>query len=385
MSSPPTIDEPQPTPRRAGYLAADADLGKGDNEPNPKARSKKPYAITAALVAAVAGGTAGVLALSGDGPGAATPASSISQSTAEITRGDVVDTESVDGELVYPDERTIPATAHGTVTWTPAKGRTIRRGQSLYKVNDKPVTLIYGSLPLYRSLGAGDEGPDVEQLERNLKALGYGNDLTVDDDYTAATATAVKNWQEDRGLTETGRVDNSQLDVESGPVRVNDVKLTKGAPTGGGPALTVTGTTQDVDVALDVSKQDLVRKGAQVKVEMPAGNTVTGRITSVGSVATATKDGDATIDVDIHLTTRATGHLDQAPVTVELVSERARKVLSVPVEALLGLSEGGFGVEIIDGTSTRTVAVETGTYGGGRVEISGDDLREGMKVGVPSS
>ncbi|WP_243708481.1 hypothetical protein [Actinomadura sp. GC306] len=67
-----------------------------------------------------------------------------------------------------------------------------------------------------------------------------------------------------------------------------------------------------------------------------------------------------------------------------LESERRKGVLSVPVEALLALREGGFGVEVVDGAGRRLVPVDVGAFGGGRVEVAGG-VREGMKVGVPAA
>jgi hypothetical protein len=64
------------------------------------------------------------------------------------------------------------------------------------------------------------------------------------------------------------------------------------------------------------------------------------------------------------------------------VDERA-DVLTVPVNALLALAEGGYGLELVnpDGT-TEIVAVETGLFADGRVEVEGPDLDDGLTVGV---
>jgi hypothetical protein len=72
-------------------------------------------------------------------------------------------------------------------------------------------------------------------------------------------------------------------------------------------------------------------------------------------------------------------------------------VLTVPVAALTALAEGGYGLELADGGddgggeedgragdgSGRFVAVKTGLFAGGRVEVSGPAVREGMKVRIP--
>jgi hypothetical protein len=71
----------------------------------------------------------------------------------------VVDTESVDGKLRYTDERSVPASVDGVVTWTPAVGAIVTPGKPLLMIDNQPVMLMYGSLPLYRKLE-----PGVEQL-----------------------------------------------------------------------------------------------------------------------------------------------------------------------------------------------------------------------------
>jgi hypothetical protein len=59
-------------------------------------------------------------------------------------------------------------------------------------------------------------------------------------------------------------------------------------------------------------------------------------------------------------------------------------VLAVPVTALVALSEGGYAVEVqgADGT-TRLIAVETGLFADGTVEVTGSGLEAGMLVIVP--
>lgn len=306
--------------------------------------------------------------------------------TAVVSRGDLVDTEKVDGKLTYGDVRDVWAGASGVVTWAPEAGATVQRGETLLSVAGRPVTLMYGGRPMYRTLREGVSGKDVRQLEENLRALGYGG-ITVDGEFTGATGAAVEEWQDDRGLEETGRVDAGQVVFLGGAVRVREVKAPEGKRVAQGqPALTVAGTRRVVHVDLDADKQDLAKKGARVSVELPGGATVKGTISEVGGVAQTTGSGQdqkTTVGVDISVGNAKTGRLDEAPVSVELESERRKGVLSVPVEALLALREGGFGVEVVDG-SRRLLPVEVGAFGGGRVEVAGGGLREGMKVGVPA-
>ncbi|GAA3079372.1 efflux RND transporter periplasmic adaptor subunit [Streptosporangium carneum] len=351
---------------------------------------RKGLTAVAGLLVLAAAWTA-VAVLGDGGTQAAAPSRPPLPATATITRQDLVDTKTVDGSLTYAGERRLGTDASGTVTWVAAEGAVVRRGRPLLKIDRKPVVVMYGSLPLYRPLRQGvSDGPDVEQLERNLKALGHGDYLTVDDHFSYATHLAVKEWQDDAGLPETGQVDAAQVIFLPSAVRVTDAKVAVGEKVAPGrPVLTVSGMRRLVHVDLDTGDQTLVRKGAKVSVELPGGERATGRISAVGTVAEPVEsgqggDGGTTVDVDITLDRTPKTRLDQAPVEVELVSERRENVLTVPVEALLALREGGFGVEVVEGGATRVVSVETGGFGSGLVEITGKGLSEGMKVGVPA-
>ncbi|GIH29022.1 peptidoglycan-binding protein [Acrocarpospora phusangensis] len=335
----------------------------------------------AVAVLALAGGGVAAFSLSGE---AGTPSESPSAppvATAEITRSDLVDSKTVDGTLGYAGRRVLPNQARGTVTRTRAEGSLVRRGGWLYSVDGRPVSLMYGSIPMYRTLAQGSEGKDVEQLERNLETLGYETG-TVDEYFSWVTARAVRDWQEDRNLAETGTVDAAQVIVVSGAVRIAEVTAEKGDQAGQS-VVTTTSTKRVVHIDLAASDQQLARLGAKVTLETPAGGTASGTITAIGTVAEppAQDGGESTIDVEVTAEGRL-GRLDQAPVTVDLQSERRENVLSVPVEALLALREGGYGVQV---AGQGVVAVETGLFASGQVEITGEGLTEGMRVEVPAT
>jgi peptidoglycan hydrolase-like protein with peptidoglycan-binding domain len=331
-------------------------------------------AAAAAVAAAGFGGTDTPPAAATDAPPA----------TTTVTRMTLTQTVQVNGTLGYGADVTVTGRAHGTITWLPAAGATVHRGQSVYRADNLPVPLWYGDLPLYRTLQSGvTDGPDVKEVEQNLAALGYTG-FTVDNKYTSATASAVRRWQHDLGLTETGTVDPAAVVLAHDAIRV----ATARAPLGdqaGGPVLTYTDTTRVVTIPLDVSKQDLVKPGVAATVTLPDGPNVSGTVQNVGSVATAGGQGNpATIDVTVQIADQSgLGTLDQAPVDVTLVSAKADNVLTVPVAALVALAEGGYGVQVVTGSTTRYVAVQTGMFANGRVEISGPDITAGTVVGVP--
>jgi peptidoglycan hydrolase-like protein with peptidoglycan-binding domain len=330
----------------------------------------------------VAAGTAAAVGFGGR-DAAPAAASDLPPATAKVTRTTLTQTELVSGTLGYGDALTVSARGAGTVTWLPATGATVSRGQPVYRVDDKPVPLLYGTLPFYRTLADGVSGPDVAEFEQNLAALGYTG-FTVDSSFTASTATAVRKWQKALGLTETGTLDPAQVALAPDAIRVSKLNARTGSPASG-PLLDYTGTTRTVNVDLDVAKQGLVRAGVAATVTLPSGATVDGTVGSVGTVATAGSNGGAaTIPVSVTIADQSKlGSLDAAPVSVTLVSAQAKDVLSVPVSALVALAEGGYGVQIIDGSSTRYVPVKTGMFASGRVEVSGDGITAGTSVGVP--
>jgi len=358
--------------------------------PTAQVRRSRRRARTAAGVGGaalvIAAGTVAAVGF-GDSE-ASTPArGDLPPATTTVTRTTLTQTETVDGSFGYGDAAVVKAraTTDETVTWLPATGATISRGKPVFKANNDPVVLLYGSAPLYRTLQPGTEGADVKLVEQNLSALGYDG-FTVDDEYTSATADAVRDWHEDLGLAETGTVVPGQVVVAPGRIRVTEHQLAAGDPANG-PVLTYTGTTRIVTVHLDVAKQQLAKKGIAASVTLPDGTQVKGTVAGVGTVATTSgTDNQQTTTIDVTVTVadqKALGSLDEAPVDVILQAEQRRDVLAVPVNALVALAEGGYGLQVVDGATTRYVAVKTGMFAGGKVEVTGDAVTDGLVVGVP--
>jgi membrane fusion protein, multidrug efflux system len=314
--------------------------------------------------------------------------SALPPATGQVTRQTLVDIQKENGELGYGSATTVTGRAGGTVTALPAPGSTLTRGQALYHLDNAPVVMLYGSLPAYRELSPGTKGADVKQFEQNLYEMGYRG-FTVDDSYSATTVAAVKKWQGDLGLPKTGTVELGRVVYAAGPVRVDSQKAAVGDAVQPGLALlTYTGTSRVVTVELKVSDQRLAVKAAGVTVTLPAGKSVPGKITKTATVIQpAEGQSPAATKIEVTVTVEdetALAGLDQATVDVGFTASTRADVLTVPVAALLALAEGGYGVQVVTGTATRIVAVHTGLFAGGRVEISGDGLTEGMTVGMPS-
>jgi peptidoglycan hydrolase-like protein with peptidoglycan-binding domain len=326
----------------------------------------------AVVLAAVAAAGCGAEAPATEGPSAP-------RETVTVERTDLVDRENLDGTLGYADAATLAAGVSGTLTSVRAPGTVVTRGHSLYAVDGEPAAfLLYGSLPAWRDFSPSmSDGEDVRQLERNLRALGY-DPGTVDDDWDWETTAAVRAFQRDRSLDDDGTLARGELVFRAGATRMGEATATVGdALAPGRPVAEVSSVRREVVVALDARRRQLAARGDTVTVELPTGDTAKGRVVSVGTVATkADAESDATVEVTIALR----GHrseLDQAPVEVGFEVEAARGALAVPVKALLARQGGGFALELPDG---RKLPVEAGLYADDMVEVSGDGVREGLRV-----
>lgn len=369
-------------------------------------RRRRAAAVAAPIV--VAGVAAGIV-LSGPPwrPAHPAAAAAVTLGTAPVVRTDLTNTVQVSGSIGYAGSYTVVNQAAGTAyTALPAPGATIRRGQALYEVDGTPVTLFYGPTPEWRALSEGvTPGRDVAQLDRNLIALGYGAGLVVSDYFTGATAYAVELWQAARGLPVTGTVPLGQVAYAPGPLRITGVTPVPGSPPQPGAAIaTATSPVPVVIAAVPVGQEYLVKAGDAVTVTLPDGvSTTPGVVTSLSSVASAASPnagsppdgstasqgpggGQDTVQMTVRFIRAAdTGHLDQAPVSVNIVSAQARDVLAVPVSALVALAGGGYAVDVVQGGTAHLVAVQTGLFAQTLVQVSGPGLTAGLRVEVPSS
>ncbi|MFD8206846.1 peptidoglycan-binding protein [Streptomyces sp. NPDC059695] len=380
-------------------------MSGGATDPHPGERrplGRRRLGLALLTVVALAGGGVAVTALATPEKPSPDPADGkgLPPATAPVTRGDLTDSSQQDGTLGHLGERKINAGGPGgTLTWLAAPGSVVRRDERLYEVDGEAVRLMYGDEPMYRTLRTGDKGKDVRQLEENLAALGYTG-FDVDEEYTAKTAAAVARWQKSHDLKQTGTLGPDRIAFAGSAVRV-ETGADSGTGSGGGdriatgdrvtpgsPVLTVTGSEKVVSFKVPASQAGTARTGTRVQVTLPDGTRLPGRVSAVGRTATAGEDPqDRTPKIDITVSfddpARAKG-VDRSPVTVELSGTTRRDVLSVPVNALLALPDGGFGVQVVEDGAARDVRVELGLFAQGRVEISGEGLRAGMKVGVPS-
>jgi peptidoglycan hydrolase-like protein with peptidoglycan-binding domain len=266
----------------------------------------------------------------------------------------------------------------------------------------------------------------VVQLNANLKALGYdpyGAIPVSDAHFGDATAAAVRRFQQAEKLPQTGTVELGRVVFAPSARRITAMHVSlgttvagsgngngnngngnngngngnngKGSPSKSSPhspstpsdssapdtlVASTTSTRPLVHIQVAAAQQQIARVGERVTVTLPDGRLVNGRISSVGTVASAASGGgSATVAVTVILDRRV-AHLDQAPVSVQITRSRRRNVLAVPATALVATAGGGYAVEAFENGRRVEVPVTPGMFAGGYVQIDGPGVHEGLTV-----
>ena len=383
---------------------------------------RKIWALATAAVLAGAAVTGGVLAMSG-GKQAVAAARPLPVGTTRVEKRTLSAMVSQGGILTYRARSdgspySVINQAQGTYTELPGLGRVISQGHVLYRVNDRPVVLLRGSTPAYRTLSPGVSGPDVAELNADLVALGYATRAQLHPRsafFGAATTTAVEKLQAALGVARNGSLALGQVVFEPTAVRVTSVSAQLGGRTQPGETvMQATSTARLVQIALAASQQTEVAVGNKVTITLPNNQTTPGVVSSVATVATCPSSsgpggssssaaapgtdscssggsGSGTPTIDVEVTPSdpaATGRWDQAPVQVGITTATVPNALVVPVAALLARSGGGYAVEVVGARArNHLVPVSLGLFddADGLVQVTASALAAGQEVVVPTT
>ncbi len=232
-----------------------------------------------------------------------------------------------------------------------------------------------------------------------LVSLGYDarGDLIPDDEFDEITAEAVEDWQddladtwEDGAVTVDGSIDLDDLVIVEPGTTIGSVTSREGDVVATGSELFTwppSDAARIVTTSIRVADQDKLTEGASVDVEFPDGAIVAGIVTEVATSSTldpTDPDAEAELTVEIALPSvpDSVAGLNELDVDIRLVDELAAGVTVVPASALVVTADGGYAVEVVDGTVTSYVAVEPGMFADGFVEVAG--IEPGTAVVVPS-
>ena len=132
----------------------------------------------------------------------ATSNKTLELTTVSIQKGDLEKKEEYNGTLRQTDSKVLNSPMSGVVTYVPKEGTVISFGQVLFAIDNKPVILLEGTTPFYRTLDLNSNpGPDVLQLEEALIYLGYAaEDFVSDETFDEVTSKMLNSLYIDYGI-----------------------------------------------------------------------------------------------------------------------------------------------------------------------------------------
>ncbi|WGL53243.1 hypothetical protein P5P86_05310 [Nocardioides sp. BP30] len=362
----------------------------------------RTLAIGAAVGLVAVGGTGAGLEL-GHRQSGGTLTTRSAGATVAVARGRLAQAQELTGALGFGQPTTVTGHGEGTITWLPATETTVTRGHQVYRVDDRPVVLLYGALPLYRTLtshpgapGGGDSGDgadsgdsgdaagsgtdqpppvtpllrgsDVDLVAANLAALGLYHGPTSEVTYSWPLTYAVERWQRALGEQPSGVIDPREVVVARGPIRVDGVTAHLGDDAQQ-PVLTVTSTAKKVTLQAPVALAGSIKVGHRVRVRLPDGRTVGARVESIGTAAGDGDGGPPSVPVVVRpVRAGALRRVALGPVTARVVTASVPDALHVPIAALVALAGGGYAVERSGGGLVR---VTIGMVADGEVQVFG--------------
>ncbi|HWM32883.1 MAG TPA: peptidoglycan-binding domain-containing protein [Pseudolysinimonas sp.] len=288
--------------------------------------------------------------------------------TAPVGRGDLVDAVSVSATVTRGTTIEVPLAAGSdglaVVTATPADSTSsLTAGKVVLEVSGRPVLLVTGRFPFYRSLRRGDTGPDVAQLQTALTRAGFP--VAADGRFGARTAASIREFYRAAGYpapTEAGEEGAMSLIVPPGefavvprlPVRIDSAPAL-GEVLTGDSALRLASGPVVVRASIPAAVQVRLIPGMSAVVQGADGEHAA-TIASIGEpdpesgeaeLLLAGPEGDP-------LPEEWLGTDVVAMITVELLEQDA---LLVPSIAVIPAADGPPSVEVVRGDRRVRVAV----------------------------
>ncbi|SNX64661.1 putative peptidoglycan binding protein [Streptomyces sp. TLI_55] len=319
-------------------------------------------------------------------------------------------------------------------------GRSVRAARALVEYSGRPVFALPGAVPAYRDLVHGEQGGDVEQLQKALVSQGYGTGGDTAGVFGPGTEQAVRELYRHLGYpvpvtrdasppsasdgkattgadasaspTPTPQDESSSIAhamvpasevifVPSLPARVVSVPVQVGDPVKG-PVITLARGGLTLTGQLDPAQAGLVTPGMKVSVLSEAtGAQARATVESVGALVTP---GDGKAGTSDSGTVAAAGGGAYRPLAVKpdkawntafagqdvritvTAAATAKAVLAVPEAAVTAGADTHTSVTVVTAAGARrTVRVTTGASADGLVQVipaRGADLEAGDRVVV---
>ncbi len=151
--------------------------------------------------------------------------------TAVIEKRIIENTIVARGEVTYADSQNVEidqSVGEGRAIITghvPEVGKQFNSGNIALEVSGRPVIVLPGELPAYRSLNIGMRGPDVVQLKKALDGLGLYPGSLESDIFEWDTATAVGQLYENEGYDPSNGGKSAQEAVRLAQASVRSAEI----------------------------------------------------------------------------------------------------------------------------------------------------------------
>lgn len=214
-----------------------------------------------------------------------------------VERRTLSDVLTVSGVVRRDDVYTVSSSVDGRVSeLLVEEGATVSSGDELIAVDGRTSVAVDGTIPFYRTLTVGSEGPDVRQLEEILVAAGH--DIEQPDTlFTEETRDALAAWQVERGYASAAAETDETVTLTLSPNsagytigRANAAAFTivPSVPNGRGESFRLRGSGPKISISLS---SDTVREGNAVSVGLSSDVALTEDLTIDLSITGTADEG----------------------------------------------------------------------------------------------
>ena len=188
-----------------------------------------------------------------------TSSKTLELTTVSIQKGDLAKKEEYNGTLRQTDKKILNSPTNGVVTFLPEEGSVVNFGEVLFIIDNKPVILLQGSTPFYRTLDLNsDPGVDILQVEEALVYLGYADSTFVPDEvFDEQTSKMLNTLYIDYGIdTKSEITPTEQVLINQ---KQDEIELLENTVSDGGTTLSEVNNKKKL---LDDAKENATKENA---------------------------------------------------------------------------------------------------------------------------
>ena len=188
-----------------------------------------------------------------------TSSKTLELTTTSIQKGDLAKKEEYNGTLRQTDKKILTSPTNGVVTFLPKEGSVVNFGEVLFIIDNKPVILLQGTTPFYRTLDLNsDPGVDILQVEEALVYLGYADSTFVPDEvFDEQTSKMLNTLYIDYGIdTKSEITPTEQVLINQ---KQDEIELLENTVSDGGTTLSEVNNKKKL---LDDAKENATKENA---------------------------------------------------------------------------------------------------------------------------